>query len=238
MTRMVDLDVLGEIETVFNQAENIATRGLEEGGVETEPTLTDRLIGGIEMGVEDIRDRNEGYRLRIRTLRDRGRNAPEKEFGADAVFVLDIDVPEITLKKGFLAQAKLSGSEGIKAVVNRHLYNDEISVIVSEASCYPSASSKHLRSQCDDMLAISPASFIFVYDQTGISVVPAITISRLCKMKEWQGVHAKPLQFFMRDYLHCFVGDPSISAYDDDTLRRRMMQSYSQAAVLVQVRPE
>ena len=71
--------MLGAVES----AERLAVLGLTDGTVETEPTLTDRFLGGLQHAVSNDGLRMQGYRMRLRTLRDRGPNAPEREFGAD-----------------------------------------------------------------------------------------------------------------------------------------------------------
>jgi hypothetical protein len=66
-------------------AEHNVIQGLDRCLIETEPSLTDRLLGGLEdafaAGNKGLRA--DKFNLRLRTLRDRGANAPEGEFGAD-----------------------------------------------------------------------------------------------------------------------------------------------------------
>ena len=158
------------------------------GRVEEEPQITDRIIGAIEnrvgpdsplaagetlepefpddtlhytsVAVEGIRDRMPGRIVwNARSLRtSRGRAAEEKHHGADLMGVLDINIPNYHVTKGFLAQAKL-------AEPGRHFSKGEWN---------------RLHDQCETMLRRTPESFVWVYSkERGIRIFPAISVVEL-----------------------------------------------------------
>ncbi len=150
---MIVVPAVRRLLTAIESAESIATRGLNEGLVATEPSLTDRLLGALEMAFESGIE-SDGYHLNVRTLRDRGPNAPEREFGADLVSVLRVNIAEFELSKGFLAQAKMAGRGGVRV---RHLGREVPHVLMSRTA-HDAGDPTSLYSQCRQMLAVSPDS--------------------------------------------------------------------------------
>lgn len=86
------------------------------------------------------------------------------------------------LRKGFLAQAKLDKRGEMK----------------------------RLRKQCEQMLAITPDSFVFLYDKRRVSVVPALLYAEghlgLKHVEPWS------LGKFFEAHFSCFVGDRALRA--------------------------
>ena len=77
----------------------LAERGLrayEDGEVEQEPQLTDRIFGSIQAVLED--QPIEGLTWNAHTLSDRGRGSSENKYGADALVVLDKNVDFLRVK--------------------------------------------------------------------------------------------------------------------------------------------
>lgn len=145
---------IGDI--VNNSAKRIV-RGLEDASIEQEPDLTSRLLESIEGKINELNFKEvlkpklnsktqwlegvnvsstAGIHWTSKVLTDRGRGAQENIFGADLLGVLKISVKNFIVKKGFLAQAKL-----IKPGRSPNF--------------------KDLKKQCEKMLKISPASFVF-----------------------------------------------------------------------------
>lgn len=207
---MIITPAFQRILTAVESAEHNAIRGFSQGSIETEPTLTDRLLGAIEVAFEQGLE-CEGYSIRVRTLRDRGPNCPEKEFGADLISVLHVDVKGFSISKGFLAQAKISGKEGIIVNGSGKRYPD-VYLKLNE-------SSSRLITQCKQMLWISPDSYVFIYTKMGIYVIPASTVVSVAKDNIQKKVNMKTLRWFMEDYLRSFIGDLRLQAFDDATLR-------------------
>jgi hypothetical protein len=180
----------------------------------------------MEMAMDDLHW--QGYRVSARTLRDRGADAPEREFGADFVTVFEVVTPEVTLRKGFLAQAKMAG----KAEVSLS-GGPERPSIMARVPVRQNPEPSDLAPQCGTMLAVSPSSYVFIYSDRGISVVPATAITSLNPGGSPVRLHAEPLTTFFSQFFRCFVGDQRLSAYDDATLRAVREQTAARAALLL-----
>jgi hypothetical protein len=214
-------------------AENNAIQGLEQGLIETEPSFTDRLLGGMEVAFSAGNKglRADRFDLKLRTLRDRGANAPEREFGADLVCVFDSNIKGCILSKGLLVQAKKAGSGGVTISPGNHRY-PEICVAISKRD--PSCPNS-LFAQCQAMLSITADSFVFVYCSDGIFVVPAISIVSLEVGGRPLNIYAKRLRYFMMDFMQCFLGDALISAVDDDSLRKARERVRARSAMMLTI---
>jgi hypothetical protein len=230
---MIITGTLRDMLAAVESAESLAVRGLRDGTIETEPTLTDRFLGALEQAITSEGLPMRGYRLSIRTLRDRGPGAPERQFGADLVAVFELDTPECRLSKGFLAQAKLA---------------DKSDVTIDEAREFPVVSVRRpqrreerpsdLVPQCDRMLHVSPDSFVFVYSERSISVVSANTVAHLAPDGGSHPVYSMTLRRFFRSFFQSFVGDYRLSAFDDQTLQRLRNLTLATSAALLTLRGE
>jgi len=163
---------------------------LRLGRVEQEPALTDRLLGVMEhvLNGETI----GGVTWVAKTLTDRGRGSQESEFGADFLAVFRASLSDFNIAKGFLGQSKL----------------------IEPSQSLSSSEAERLRTQCERMLAHSPASYVFLYSQqSGIVVVPAsdVVAARGCNPHE---LTAKPMAKFYEEHYECFIGDTSIQSAD------------------------
>ena len=145
----------GIIRESAQRIADAADRTVEEfrnGLVEQEPAITDRLLARMTDAavrtdelIEGIRASLDGFTLKgvrwtAKTLTDRGRGAQEKEYGADFMGVLAIELPEYSVRKGFLAQAKIAWPD----------------------MRWPEPERERMRGQCRQMLELSPASFVFL----------------------------------------------------------------------------
>ena len=72
--------------------------------VEHEPEFTSEMLGRMKESMSGYRV--GGVRWTAKVLTSHGANAQEQRFGADFMGVLDLDLPEYKVCKGFLAQAK------------------------------------------------------------------------------------------------------------------------------------
>lgn len=212
-------------------AEHNVIRGLEDGLIETEPSLTDRLLGGLEVAFNSPQRglRADRFDLKLRTLRDRGPNAPEREFGADLVWIFDVKIPSCTLAKGALIQAKWAGRGGV-TIGSGNNHRTEISVSVSNRD--PSTPTS-LFAQCVSMLSITSESYVFVYSLDGVFVVPAISVVSLACGGRPTVVYSKTLRHFVSDFLQCFCGDGLLNATDDDTLRNVRDRCRARSALML-----
>jgi len=181
-------------------AGNRAVRALADGRVEQEPAFTDRMLGHIEEAMNGYT--TKGVRWTAKTLTDRGRNSQEGKFGADFAGVLDIDLEDFKVKKGFLAQGKR----------------------VEPHDPVPISEIRRMVAQCDQMLQYTPDAFLFLYSIHGASVVPAVAIVS-GHFSNPHDLYARSLSRFYEEHFECFIGDRTISAPDPKmlgTLRERL----------------
>lgn len=181
--------------SLVKQAELRILEKINDGRVQTETSITDRFLEEIENIFEKSYS-IEGVKLKVRTLRDRGPNAPEKRYGADFVAVLNIKLDWIKEVKGFLAQSKFErkGEFGDLWLDNRVKY------------------------QADRMLQVTPESFIFVYHKKGFYVMPARVVRNVSPNVTGVKGFGIPIVEFFKNFLICFLGDNNLKAYDDQTL--------------------
>lgn len=200
--------VVREVADEIAGAIRRAVEALREGRVEQEPAMTDRMIGAIEETLRDFKAR--GVQWGAKTLTDRGPGSQESKCGADFMGVLNISLPDFSVTKGFLAQAKLirNGSAGD----------------VNE-----------LKRQCDKMLNLTPASFVFLYSRDDVWVVPAISV--IGANVDPVGLYGRSAKRFFEEHLECFIGDRNISSPTPmalDDLRRRFD---ARSAILLEAHP-
>lgn len=167
---------------------------------------------------------HEGIVFKARTLRDRGKGAAEKEFGADFCGVLNIDFKGFVQRKGFLSQAK---REGYGITARRTRYG------VMAVHFDQNEEFKRLKGQTNDMLSITPDSFVFVYGQGGFLVVPASSVKGL---KRGAKLYAKRVDRFFKEYLMCFIGDHRLKAWNDNSLRSLREKTNSRTAIMFQIK--
>lgn len=173
----------------ISNAAEITVEDLERGDIQQEPSMTDRLLGGIRHAIDGYR--SKGVIWRAITLTDRGKGAQEKKYGADFAGVLSIDLPDFRVDKGFLAQAKLMRAGGMEMGEFHRMVN-----------------------QCEQMLRLSPASFVFLYSPNGIRIVPAIAVvgaSHPDFVLDTTTLYSRSLSKFYEDHLECFLGDRKIN---------------------------
>src|SRR5262249_25053698 len=156
----------------------------------------DRLLGRITQAIDGYG--SKGVRWTAKTLTDHGPDTQEKKYGADFVGVLDVDLPEFKVKKGFLAQAKLLNSGLMSAREFRRLV-----------------------SQCEKMLALSPASFVFHESLGGIRIIPAIAVIGASGPDiafNTDAFYSRKISRFYEEHFECFIGDRSINEPSERTL--------------------
>lgn len=182
--------VRGVAEHIADTANRTVKECLKDGWVEQEPPLTDRFIGAVVKSMHGYE--TKGIKWNAKTLSDRGQKSQESKFGADFVGILDINLPEFKIRKGFLAQAKLLKGGNMNA-----------------------ADFKDMVEQCDKMLGISSESFVFFYSTKGISIVHANSI---IGVRSHRGsfdpsiLDDRDARTFYEAHLECHVGDRRINA--------------------------
>jgi len=182
------------------EAGSLAAEALADGRVQLEPAFTERMLGSIDHLMNGYVDR--GIQWTSFSLTDRVRNSQEKEFGADFAGVLDIDVADYKVKKGFLVQARrIEPFETMVANERRRMVK-----------------------QCRKMLKHTNDAFVFLYSITGISVVPAAVVVN-ATFTNPHDLKPTSLQQFYEAHFECIIGDRKISVADvtmPDTLREQL----------------
>jgi hypothetical protein len=223
---MIAKGIVRDFGKLISEAERRIIEGIKDGRIETETSITDRFLNEIERTFDEYRERENDVRFRARTLRDRGRNAPEYEFGADFCGVLDIHFRFFRQSKGFLSQAK---REGYGISIQRGFFG-ATTVGFSKNNEF-----QRLNKQVEKMLSITPDSFVIVYDIKGFVVVPASSIKGLNGNSRLYG---KTVDRFFKEFLMCFIGDPRLKAYDDKSLERMKEETNARTAIIFQLHEE
>lgn len=179
-----------QVARKIGSAVDASVDALKERRVEQEPAFTDRMLGRIEGAVDGFR--SKGISWSAKTLTDRAPNSQESKFGADFLVVVDFDLPDYKVSKGFLAQAKLLKNGKVKDI-------------------------PELVRQCEKMLEISPGSYVFLYDDEQVRVVPAISVTG----SDSQPVehYSQSASHFFEEHLKCFVGDRRLNAPSIDIMK-------------------
>ena len=111
--------------------------------------------------------------------------------------VLDLDLPDYRVKKGFLAQAKRAEPDGR----------------------FSGRDWDRLCLQCEKMLRRTPDSFVFVYSiSEGIRIFPAISILGLESGNVFDLYRPQNIKLFSKSHLECYIGDPRLNSTNIETL--------------------
>jgi len=217
---MVIKGIVKHFGELIKKAEESIREKMDNGLLDTESSITERFLQGIESIFDEYGKRN-GIYFRARSLRDRGPNAPEKKFGADFCGVLDVRLRELELSKGFLVQAKRESGE---MCVNRG---------GTTGVTFRLPEHNRIRAQTEKMLAISPDSFIIVYGKSAFVVIPALSLEGFggCRAQ----LHGKRVGRFFEEFITCFIGDPRLNAHDDHTLEELRERTRARSAILFQI---
>lgn len=175
--------IIRESATAIADAAENTIRDYQDDRVEQEPAFTDRMLGRIAQQMDGFVVK--GVTWHAKTLTDRGRNAQENRYGADFMGVLELDLPDYKINKGFLAQAKLLEPDG--AISSRDF--------------------NRMVSQCKDMLKLTPDAYVFLYSSQEINVVPANSIVSLTSRCNPHELYHRRIRSFFEQHFECFIGD-------------------------------
>lgn len=184
---MLNVDrALRKVTSEVGKATSSAEASYRNGDSPYEVDVTGRLLGALETRLDDFK--TNGIIWRAKQFKTgRGKGAEEKRIGADFMGLLDLNVGELAVQKGFLVQAK--------RVEPGH----------------PIADWDRAVEQLEKMLEISSASFLIAYSiKRGIRVFPASEVVGL-KSKDIFDLYNNSFQSFFGDYLKCFVGDRALT---------------------------
>lgn len=150
--------------------------------------LNKRLLEQIKSCLNEVEI--NGSRVVVETFR----KVQERQVGADLVGVIEI-TGATTISKAFLAQAKVGETyEGSRQEMGAKAYSADV------------------LKQVDDMLNLSSDSFVFVYSDAGLFVIPALQI-RLANSSSIDTASHPYRSFgsFFEEFVKCFIGDHKIS---------------------------
>jgi hypothetical protein len=146
-----------------------------DGIVREEEDFTSAMLGQIRSGLQRVHVGGVAWEAAV--LR---KQTEEPHLGADVIGVLEVELPDYRVTKGFLAQAKLIGDR-------RHVRKTK------------------LLAQCRDMLVLTPSSYVFLYDLDAVRVVPALAV--VANGGEPRNLHAFSVMEFFFEHFACFLGD-------------------------------
>lgn len=174
--------------TAIAQAETYTVNAYIDGRRPYEEDVTSTLLTAIESRL-DGKSRH-GLRWQGKVTTRAGKHAEEGRSGADFAGILQFNLPDYRIAKGFLAQAKRQ-EQGDRLALDQW---------------------GSLRTQCERMLHITSESFVFVYAYQGISVVSPLSILGCTKPTDLFLLHPIPLREFFKRHFHCFIGDRRIDS--------------------------
>ena len=193
---------------VGDAAELTRRRWQEDGWFTEEPAMTVSLMTRID---ERLNGQQFGsITVETRVVTSLGPGSLERATGADFANILHVDFGSFELKKAFLAQAKKVAS-GANLVA--HLRGD-----------------RNLLGQCEKMLDITPAAFVFTYSQDRFSVFPALDVYEMLRsdtLKDEVRLYRKGIGAFYAEFFRTFIGDHHLAEFArDEKALREFAQRY------------
>jgi hypothetical protein len=222
---MIAIGIVRRFGELVKKAEELTIDDIIQGKTQTEPDITNRYLANLQY-VVNMHGVRKGIKFDGATLRDRGPESPESHFGADFVGVLNVKLKGFKQTKGFLAQAKKEG-DLVKVQKVQKFYASP-----TRAAFNRNQEFERLRGQANDMLQISPASFVIVYSSSGFVVVPATSVTGLSKKAK---LYAKPATRFFKEFLMCFIGDPRLKAWDTKSLETLRTEYRARSAIIFNI---
>jgi hypothetical protein len=174
-------------DTAHKAAKGIqrAMQSYKEGLVVDEDDLTGVVAGNLQ---SELQGRTGHLTWSVSILRHRrGTAAEERQIGADMLIHVSLNTDTISYSKGALIQAKRIEPH---AVMRRVDYDE-------------------LLSQCDRMLAVTPASFVFAYARRGMRCGSALSISGAASARVYDQCVWTSYRFLL-EMFRCPIGDRRI----------------------------
>lgn len=205
--------------------------------------MTSRLAQGVEVLTEQV----DGITIELNVVDGIGPGATEQQLGADIVGILRVSVGDLRVTKGFLAQAKRSGTQGLhfdrydedKPEKYSHWFYRGALELPPSGVVQVTRPSADLEEQCENMLKVTPASYVFVYDLDQIAVVSASAVramrSKPTNTKTRTPLGTKRLDDFFVHFVDSFVGDPSLTASDAATVQALAIANQAATGLLLTV---
>lgn len=140
--------------------------------------MTCRLVHALELSVDDI----EAVDIEFTVVDGIGPGAAEKTLGADVLGVVRIELDDIRVAKGFLAQAKRTGHDGLRLRTSaaddysHWSYRGRETMLERSGVVAVTRPSARLDEQCENMLRVTPSSFVLVFSDSQVGVVSASAV--------------------------------------------------------------
>jgi len=206
------IGIIRESAKRIAEAVDDTVEDLKENLIQQEPAFTGNMLTRIMQVMNSVEIKDVRWTAKI--LTDRGPNAQEKTYGADFVGVLHIDIHEFKVAKGFLAQAKL----------------------LEPSAKIPHGEMQRMKNQCEQMLKLSPASFLFLYSTQGVTVVPAIAI--VSSNANPYELYRRGVSRFFEEHFESFIGDRRLSCTDIKTIDHLRAEYTARNALLLKAEME
>lgn len=226
----------------MRRAEDELLAMVQEGRVTQEPDMTSRVMHAIEILSRDV----PGVSIELTVVPGMGPGAEENVIGADVLGVVRIELGNVRIAKGFLAQAKRDGEDGLHyqpptdETYSHWTYRGDSMQLPRSGVVSVSVPSARLREQCDNMLQLSPDSFVLVFADTQIGVVSATSVHAhrgvAPRTKKQKPLGTKRLDDFILHVLDCFIGDEKLAAGSVADLARAAANRGIPNAMLLRVR--
>lgn len=178
--------LIRKVAAELGKAAQRVERAYRDGDAPYEVDLTGRLLGAV---VDQLDGKiMKGVTWRAKQFRTgKGFGAEEKTIGADFMGFLDMRLRGYAVQKGFLVQAKRAEPDD------------------------PVGNWSGFKDQLEKMLAVSSASYAFIYSkERGIRAFPAQEVVGL-KSRNIFTLYDMSFERFFEDHLKCQIGDPGLT---------------------------
>ena len=184
---------IGKVAREISEAAYVAFEDYRRGYKMDEPDITAQIVGAIRDRIRAKKIGNVIWNSHI--LTSRGKDAEEKRYGADLMGILDMELSDRNVKKGFLAQAKK----------------------IDPGKISPQEWDR-LTDQCKKMINYTCNSFVLVYSrERGIRMFHADEVLNL-KSRNVFDLYDYGIQTFFKHHLKCLIGDHRLNSTDIKTL--------------------
>jgi hypothetical protein len=169
---------------------NRAMQSYHDRFLTDEDDITGVLVGNLQAELQGITTGHLRWRVSLSIPRHRrGVAAEESLTGADILIHVALDSSILTYSKGLLIQAKRNEP-------NRAMRPDDHDRLVS---------------QCEQMLMITPAAFVFAYARGGMRCGSANLIAGAAARRVYDQCVWTPYRFFL-ELFRCPIGDKRITS--------------------------
>lgn len=194
--------IIGNVRTLISDFE----RDVGHGYFANEEDITSQFAGRLR-NILILSDPD--LKIQCRAIVTK-KTTEEPTLGADILVVISFDAPEISISKGFIAQAKQ---------------------VEFGKSIGGSGPMNTLRAQCKKMLDHTSESYVWLYSKDSFRVQRAATAGAITTNKPDDAL-SHPFDWFFYDFLTSMRGDPLLTLQNFSRLQR-LIQEFSIPLVLL-----